>query len=196
MNREGHSLQSLLLGVHTDVCLHLNTPQTQTHHNPIVRPLSLWHTTLNKTSYGTEVINLAVFSKYSNCLQITHGWNLGVHSKKSVLYSHSCRNTQINDWIYTENLWCTLSMRILTCSWLIVFTRMCLHTHTHTSRCHMTTLRWHAGDIMSSCWPSQVTGRRDFTLKFCPGPKIQPCDETNQCSVRSINRFPLMISVS
>lgn len=30
MNRESHSLQSLLLGVHTDVSLHLNTPQTKT----------------------------------------------------------------------------------------------------------------------------------------------------------------------
>lgn len=32
MDREGHSLQSLLLGIHTDVCLHLNAPQTQQAH--------------------------------------------------------------------------------------------------------------------------------------------------------------------
>lgn len=33
VNGEGHSLQSLLLGVHADVRLHLNTPQDTRHFN-------------------------------------------------------------------------------------------------------------------------------------------------------------------
>lgn len=74
---EGHSLQSLLLGVHTDVRLHLNTPQTQTQnqrHFSFPFTITLIHCITQKT---LMVLRLLIrlnklISKYFICLQITH----------------------------------------------------------------------------------------------------------------------------